>query len=187
MVSGLQRSPVLSDHSLCQLRPRAVSHAGLHCSTCMYDLQVMITSSVHTSYRHLDNTRMCLGNTRALLHAVTAKTFFILKTHNPLRVVEHVRASGPPLEQESRVRSRGTCGSIGALLNREAGGTWQHRSPPKQRDGVWTRGTRGSTEALPSREAGSETVWHVAAPKPSRAGRRDPEPWDTWQHRSPPE
>jgi hypothetical protein len=124
----------------------------------MYDLQVMITSYVRMSYRHLDNARMCLENTRALLHAVTAKTFFILKAHGPLRVVEHVTALGYPLEQESRIRSRGTRGSIGALLNREAGATWQHRSPPEQGDGVWRCGTCGSTGALPSREVGSEAV-----------------------------
>jgi hypothetical protein len=27
----------------------------------------------------------------------------------------------------------------------------------------------------------------VAAPEPSRVGRQDAEPWDTWQRRSPPE
>jgi hypothetical protein len=39
--------------------------------------------------------------------------------------------------------------------------------------------TRGSIGVLPSREARSEAVEHVAAPKPPKVGRRDPEPRDT--------
>jgi hypothetical protein len=90
----------------------------------MYDLQVMITSSVRMSYRHLDNARMCLENTRALLHAITAKTFFILKAHGPLRVVEHVTALGYPLEQDPE-------SWLGYPLEQdpESWDTWQHRSP----------------------------------------------------------
>jgi hypothetical protein len=41
------------------------------------------------------------------------------------------------------------------------------------------RGTRDGTGALPSREVGSGDTGHMAAPEPSLAGRRDPEPRDT--------
>jgi hypothetical protein len=35
------------------------------------------------------------------------------------------------------------------------------------------------------REARSGTEGHVAVPEPTSARRRGPEPWDTWQRRSP--
>jgi hypothetical protein len=53
----------------------------------------------------------------------------------------------------------------------------------KQGGEVRSHGARGSTEALLNREVGFGTVGHVAAPEPSRAGRRDLVPWDTWQCR----
>jgi hypothetical protein len=40
---------------------------------------------------------MCLENTQALLYAVAAKHFFILKARDPLRLVGHVTAPEPPL------------------------------------------------------------------------------------------
>jgi hypothetical protein len=45
------------------------------------------------------------------------------------------------------------------------------------------RGIRGSTRALLSERRGRG---HVAAPEPTSAGRRGPEPWDTWRLRGPP-
>jgi hypothetical protein len=69
--------------------------------------------------------------------------------------------------------------------HREPRDTWQHRSPPEQGGGVQCYGTRGSAGNLPSREVESKAAGHVAALKPSRAGRRGPVPWDTWQRRSP--
>jgi hypothetical protein len=50
-----------------------------------------------------------------------------------------------------------------------------------------SHGTHGSAKALPSREVGYDVMGHVAALDPSRAGRQDPEPWDTWQRWSPSE
>jgi hypothetical protein len=132
----------------------------------------MITPSTYKSYRRLGNTRACFGNTRTVLQAITAKPFFILKAHDPLRVVEHVIESEP--------FQAGRQGS-------EPWGTWQHRSPLEQGGGVRSYVTHGSIGALLSREAGSEAVGHKAAPEPSRAGRQGSEPRGTWQCRSPPE
>jgi hypothetical protein len=39
----------------------------------------------------------------------------------------------------------------------------------------------------PSREVGFGAVGHVAAPEPTSVGMRGPEPYDMWQHRSPPQ
>jgi hypothetical protein len=44
----------------------------------------------------------------------------------------------------------------------------------------------GGPGALLSREMGSGAVGHVVAPEPSHEGRRGLEPWDAWQHQSPP-
>jgi hypothetical protein len=115
-----------------------------------------------------------------------------------------------PHEQGGGMRCRGTHGSVGALPSREAGSgavghmaapepsragrqglepwaTWQQWSHPEQGGGIWCHGTHGSAGALPSWKAGSGVVGHMAAPEPSRAGRQDLEPWDTWQNWSPPQ
>jgi hypothetical protein len=171
----------------------------------------MITSSTYTSCRRLGNTRACPGNMRALLHAITGKSFFILKACGPLRVTGHVTVNEPPSPPRGR-------------QGLEPWGTWQHRSPPEQGGEVRSLVTHGTTGALPSREArsgalrhvvapepsqvggevrnhgargnagsrfdreaGSRAIGQVAAPEPSRAGRRSPKPCDTWQHQSPPE
>jgi hypothetical protein len=55
-------------------------------------LQVMIMSSIHTSYKHLGNAWACLENTRALLHAVAANPFFISTPHGTWRAMGHVSA-----------------------------------------------------------------------------------------------
>jgi hypothetical protein len=147
----------------------------------------MITSSTYTSCRCLGNTRVCSGNMRALLHAITAKSFFILKACGPLRVTGHVTVNDPPPPEGGRVRSHGAHGNADSRFGREAGSraigqlaalepsragrrspkpcdTWQHRSPPAQGGGIWSRVTRGSIRALPSREAGSGAAGHVAVP-----------------------
>jgi hypothetical protein len=64
---------------------------------------------------------------------------------------------------------------------------WQHRSPPQSRGEVRSHRTRGSTGAHLSSEARSTTIGHVAMSEPTSAERRDLEPYDTWQHRSPPQ
>jgi hypothetical protein len=64
-----------------------------------------------------------------------------------------------------------------------AWGTWQHRSSPLEE--VRPR-PRGSVEAHLDREAWSGAEEHVAAPELSSRRGRGPEPWDTWQRRSPP-
>jgi hypothetical protein len=45
----------------------------------------------------------------------------------------------------------------------------------------------GSIRALLSGEAGFRAVGRMATSEPSSAGRRGPEPWGTWQRRSPPQ
>jgi hypothetical protein len=48
-----------------------------------------------------------------------------------------------------------------------------------------SRRTRGGTGALPSGEARSGAMGCMVAREPSRARRRDPEPWDVWRYQSP--
>jgi hypothetical protein len=63
-----------------------------------------------------------------------AASSFTLEAHGPQRTMRHMAALEPS-SAESGVRSRGTHGSIRALLSREAGlesqDTWQPRSPPQ--------------------------------------------------------
>jgi hypothetical protein len=91
-----------------------------HCNACPHVLQVMIALPTHMSCRRLGNTRACLGNTGALLHAIAAKPFFITMTHGPRRAMGHV--SAPELTSEAgAVRSRGMHVSAGALLGGKEG------------------------------------------------------------------
>jgi hypothetical protein len=99
-------------------------------------------------------------------------TFFIHETHDPQRVAGHMAASEPS--------------SVGRL-GPELRNMWQHQSPPQLGGWVWSSGTRGGTRALLSWKAGSKAAGHMAAPKLSSVGRRDPELWDTWQHQNPPQ
>jgi hypothetical protein len=92
--------------------------------------------------------------------------------------------SPPP--QGGGVRCRGTHGSTGALLSREARpkaighviasetswagwwglgpwDTWQRRSLPQQGGEGWSRRTRGCTEVHLDREGGFRAAGHVAA------------------------
>jgi hypothetical protein len=129
------------------------------CSACPHDLQVMIMSSAHMSYWRHGNAQTCLGNTRALLHAVAAKPSFISVAHGLWRSMEHVSAL-EPTSKAGAVRSQRTRVSARPLLNGEA------RSVP---DPSWMvkRGSGASghvvvPEPTLSREAGSVLWWHVA-------------------------
>jgi hypothetical protein len=46
---------------------------------------------------------------------------------------------------------------------------------------------RVTTQSPPSREAGSRVMGHVTVPESTSAGRRGPEPLDTWTGQSPPQ
>jgi hypothetical protein len=48
----------------------------------------------------------------------------------------------------------------------------------------WSHGTHGGSRAVPCREAESGAVRYVAMSEPPRRGT---EPWDAWQHWSPPQ
>jgi hypothetical protein len=56
-----------------------------------------------------------------------------------------------------------------------------HRSPPLQGCRVRSHGTRGGTGALRIRNARSGATGHVAAPKPTLAGRQGPVLHGMWQ------
>jgi hypothetical protein len=64
---------------------------------------------------------------------------------------------------------------------------WQHQSPPQPGGEVRSHRTRGSAGAHLSREVRSGAIGHVEAPEPTSTERRGPEPYDTWQRRSPPQ
>jgi hypothetical protein len=59
--------------------------------------------------------------------------------------------------------------------------TWQRRSPPQQGGEVRSYGPRGSTRAHLNKEVRSGAAGHVAAPKPTSAGRCGPKLQLTWQ------
>jgi hypothetical protein len=98
----------------------------------------------------------------------------------------------------------GSCGSAGAHLDREARSgaeehvaapeptstgrrglelrnVWWRRSSTQQEDEAWGHGPRGSTGAHLSKEVRSRAAGHVAAPKPTSAGRCGPKLQLTWQ------
>jgi hypothetical protein len=188
MVSGLQRSSVLSGRSLYPLCPRAVSSTVRHCSAtpvssyqhrctvvrcssaCPHGLQVMITLSAHTSCSRIGNVQACLGNTRVSLYAVAAKPSFISTAHGSRRPMGHVPA--PESTTEAGV--------------------------------VQSRRMHVSAESFLISKVGSGAEGRVAAPDPSRMARRVRSSWahgsagallgggegsgalDTWQRRSPP-
>jgi hypothetical protein len=83
-----------------------------------------------------------------------ARSFFILTVHSPLGTVGYVAA--PELcSREGRARSHGTCGSVGAHLDREArSGAEEHVAVPElnsaRRQGP---GSHGSTGAHLGRKA----------------------------------
>jgi hypothetical protein len=52
----------------------------------------------------LGNARVFLGNTRALLHAVAAKLFFILTVHDPQSAMGRMPATEPSLDGEAGCR-----------------------------------------------------------------------------------
>jgi hypothetical protein len=66
-----------------------------------------------------------------------AKPFFIPVVHNPPGVVGHVVAPELP-SQEGRARSRGTHGSTGAQLSKEArSGAMEHMAVPELTSARW--------------------------------------------------
>jgi hypothetical protein len=114
-----------------------------------------------------------------------AKPFFIPVVHSPPGVVGHVVAVELP-SQEGRARSRGTHGTTGAHLVKEARSraeghgttpeltlarrrgpglwdTWQCWSSPQHGGEVRGRGTRGGTGAYSCREVSSEATTYVVA------------------------
>jgi hypothetical protein len=74
-----------------------------------------------------------------------------------------------------------------SVAHKEPWETWQRRSPSQSGGEVRSHRTRGSAGAHLSREASFGAIGHVAAPEPTSVGRWGPEPYDTWQHRSPPQ
>jgi hypothetical protein len=114
----LQRSSVLSGHSLCErLSPRRCTVAWCY-SAYPHGLQVMITPSAYMSCMCLGNAWACLGNTRASLHAVATKPSSISTAHGPWRAIGHVPAPEPTTE-EGAIWSQRTCASAGTLLSSE--------------------------------------------------------------------
>jgi hypothetical protein len=105
-----------------------------------------------TSCRCLSNAWAYLGNTRALLHAIGAKSFFISMAHDPQRAMRHVLAPEPTCEAGHDPKLSDAC---------------QRWSPPRRRGGVQCRGTRGSVGALLEGETGSGASGHVTALEPS--------------------
>jgi hypothetical protein len=97
-----------------------------------------------------------------------ASCFFMLEAHGPPGATGDAVAAPEP----SPIRRQ----------DLEPQYTWRRRSPPYQGDGIWIHWKRGDTEALPIMEVGSGATRHVATPKPSLSGRRDPEQLDKWQH-----
>jgi hypothetical protein len=95
---------------------------------------------VCTSCMRLGNACVCLGNTKALLHVVPAKLFFISTAHDQWRAMRHVSAPEPTSEAGRGPEPRDVC---------------QCRSPPRRRGRVRCRGTHDSTEALLDGEVGS--------------------------------
>jgi hypothetical protein len=65
--------------------------------------------------------------------------------------------------------------------------TWWPRSYPGLGSGCWSRRARGGPEATPGWAAGAGAAGHVATPELPWARQREPEPQDTWRHRSPPQ
>jgi hypothetical protein len=59
---------------------------------------------------------------------------------------------------------------------REPWDTWQRQSSPQLEGEVRRHRTRGSAEAHLNQEARSGAIAHMAAPEPTLAGRRGPEP-----------
>jgi hypothetical protein len=53
--------------------------------------------STHMTCRHLGNVQVCLGNTRAMLHAITAKPFFISMAYGLWATMGHMVAPDPSL------------------------------------------------------------------------------------------
>jgi hypothetical protein len=121
----------------------------------------MITTSAHTSYRRLYNAQTCLGNTRASLHAVVAKPFYLygrrpVESHGT-RVstrAHHTRWVHSEAEWCASVPNPSLAARCGPML-RDA---WQHQTPPGWRRGSWASGHVATTEPSLSREVGSGTA-----------------------------
>jgi hypothetical protein len=126
--------------------------APRHCSVCLHGLQVMMSPPAHMSCRCLGNTWACLQNTRALLHVIVAKSFFISMAHGPQRVMGHVSVPESTSETGRGPKPMDAC---------------QRQSSRRWRGWVQCQGMCDSAGALLNGEVGSIVSGHVAAPKPS--------------------
>jgi hypothetical protein len=108
-------------------------------------------SSSLTSCRCLSNMRTCLGNTRASLRTVAAKSSSISMAHGLWSATGHASALEPTSEVDV-VQSRRPCISVGPLLSGEA------RSDAE--------GLTTAPDPL-NGEAGSGASWYVAASETS--------------------
>jgi hypothetical protein len=143
-------------------------------------LHVLITLSVYTSCRRMMGLtwgalKMCvcaLGTCVPSCISRSAMLFFMLERCDPQGAVGHVAAPEPTPTGRRGPKTQDT---------------WQHQSPPQPGGEVRSYSTHGSTRTHLSREARSGAIGHVVVPEPTSAVRRGPEPYDTWQRRSPPQ
>jgi hypothetical protein len=50
-----------------------------------------------------------------------------------------------------------------------------------------TAGDMATSKPFPGRDTRSEAIGHMTTSKPIPTGKRGPEPWNMWRHRSPPQ
>jgi hypothetical protein len=172
---GPSYGAILSSHITTVAMSRS-GQLGLHCTVELNcsDMSTRLAGALVTHDRALDTCEpsCVLG---------VARPFFIPVVHSPLGAVGYVAAS----ELSSREVRSGPHGSTGALLSGrqspEPWDTWQRRSSPRQGGEVRSYGPRGSTGAYLSKEVRSGAAGHMAALKPTSAGRCGPPLQLTWQ------
>jgi hypothetical protein len=122
-----------------------------------------MASSTCTFYRHLSNARACLKNTRALVHIVAAKSFFISTAHGSRRAMWHMSVAEPSYAGLRAIWHAATPESISeAGWGLEPRYAWRHWSPLKQGGEVWSRGTCDNARAHLSRVVWSGAIGCVA-------------------------
>jgi hypothetical protein len=127
---------------------------ALHCSrtiaTCLHALQALSALPAHVSCRPM--MALMLGALKTCVRALG--TCVPSCIGRPARLFFIIKDCCP----------QGAMGDV------------QCRSPPQSGAEVRSHRTSGSAEAHLSREAGSGVIGHVAAPEPTLAERRGPEP-----------